>query len=224
MRTLAWLIILLYLILIVLAIFTKKEIVIIKIMKDFYSLSKLKKIVFILVYLTTIVFSWLFRALILTFLILYCILILFKINNNYTINCPNCVDKEDKDLFILSSNYIKISDILKITIRNLYKKSKKRAFMILYNAFNKNKKIDINTIEKIFFRYLFRIDTELAKDIIDIINGIEKRNKNKIFKIAIISKLKELCKKLAELSLNQKDPSINFKIVIENWKIKTRDL
>jgi len=116
----------------------------------------------------------------------------------------------------LSSNYIKISDILKITIRNLYKKSKKRAFMILYNAFNKNKKIDINTIEKIFFRYLFRIDTELAKDIIDIINGIEKRNKNKIFKIAIISKLKELCKKLAELSLNQKDPSINFKIVIEN--------
>ena len=40
-------------------------------------------------------------------------------------NCPDYIDKEDKDLFILASNYVKVSDILKITVRNLYKKSKK---------------------------------------------------------------------------------------------------
>lgn len=224
MREFAWIVILFYLTLIILAIFTKKEVVIRKIIKDFYSLSKLKKIVFVLIYLITIIFSWLFRALIAIFFILYCIIILLKINSNYTINCPNYIDKEDKDLFMLVSDYIKISDILKIIMINLYKKSKKRAFMILYNAFNKKKKLDINTLEKIFFRYLFRIDIELARDMIEIINDIQKKNKSKIFRIAIISKLKELCKKLAKLSLNEKDPSINFKIVIEKWKIKTKDL
>ena len=220
----AWIVILFYLTLIILAIFTKKEVVIRKIIKDFYSLSKLKKIVFVFIYLITIIFSWLFRALIAIFLILYCIIILLKINSNYTINCPNYIDKEDKDLFMLVSDYIKISDILKIIMINLYKKSKKRAFMILYNAFNKKKKLDINTLEKIFFRYLFRIDIELAKDMIEIINDIQKKNKSKIFRIAIISKLKELCKKLAKLSLNEEDPSINFKIIIEKLKIKTKDL
>lgn len=224
MREFAWIVILFYLTLIILAIFTKKELVIRKIMKDFYSLSKLKKIVFVLIYLITIIFSWLFRALIAIFFILYCIIILLKINSNYTINCPNYIDKEDKDLFMLVSDYIKISDILKIIMINLYKKSKKRAFMILYNAFNKKKKLDMNTLEKIFFRYLFRIDIELAKDMIEIINDIQKKNKSKIFRIAIISKLKELCKKLTKLSLNEEDPSINFKIVIEKWKIKTKDL
>ena len=224
MREFAWIVILFYLTLIILAIFTKKEVVIRKIIKDFYSLSKLKKIVFVLIYLITIIFSWLFRALIAIFFILYCIIILLKINSNYTINCPNYIDKEDKDLFMLVSDYIKISDILKIIMINLYKKSKKRAFMILYNAFNKKKKLDINTLEKIFFRYLFRIDIELARDMIEIINDIQKKNKSKIFRIAIISKLKELCKKLAKLSLNEEDPSINFKIIIEKLKIKTKDL
>jgi hypothetical protein len=40
-------------------------------------------------------------------------------------NCPNYIDKEDKDLFILLSDYVKVSDILKVTLKNLYKKSKK---------------------------------------------------------------------------------------------------
>ena len=130
-------------------------------------------------------------------------------------NCPNYIDKEDKDLFILLSDYVKVSDILKVTLKNLYKKSKKRAFMMIYNLFNKKKKVDINTLEKIFFRYLFRIDISLANDMIEIINSIEKKNKNKIFRIAVLSKFKELCKKLGTLSLNEEDGSINFKIVIE---------
>ena len=130
-------------------------------------------------------------------------------------NCPNYIDKEDKDLFILLSDYVKVSDILKITVRNLYKKSKKRAFIMVYNLFNKKKKIDINTLEKIFFKYLFRIDIDLADDILKIINSIEKKDKNKIFRIAVLSKFKELCKKLANLSLNEESDSLNFKIMIE---------
>jgi hypothetical protein len=50
---------------------------------------------------------------------------------------------------------------------------------------------------------------------IEIINSIEKKNKNKVFRIAVLSKFKELCKKLSALSLNEEDGSINFKIVIE---------
>ena len=224
MRTFAWLIILLYLILIILIIFTKKEPIIKKIIYNFYSLSKFKKIIFILIYFITIIFSWIFRLFVLIFFSIYLITILVKINTYYTINCPNYIDKEDKDLFILLSNYVKVSDILKITVRNLYKKSKKRAFIMVYNLFNKKKKIDINTLEKIFFKYLFRIDIDLADDILKIIDSIEKKNKNKIFRIAVLSKFKELCKKLANLSLNEENESLNFKIIIEKWKIKTIDL
>jgi hypothetical protein len=86
---------------------------------------------------------------------------------------------------------------------------------MVYNLFNKKKKIDINTLEKIFFKYLFRIDIDLADDILKIIDSIEKKNKNKIFRIAVLSKFKELCKKLANLSLNEENESLNFKIIIE---------
>ena len=224
MRTFAWLVILLYLILVILIIFDKKEPIIKKIMYNFCSLSKFKKIIFILIYFITIIFSWIFRLFVAIFFLIYLIIILLKINTHHTMNCPNYIDKEDKDLFILLSDYVKVSDILKVTLKNLYKKSKKRAFMMIYNLFNKKKKVDINTLEKIFFRYLFRIDISLANDMIEIINSIEKKNKNKVFRIAVLSKFKELCKKLGALSLNEEDGSINFKIVIEKWKIKTKDL
>lgn len=224
MRIFAWLVILLYLILVILIIFDKKEPIIKKIMYNFCSLSKFKKIIFILIYFITIIFSWIFRLFVAIFFSIYLIIILLKINTHYTMNCPNYIDKEDKDLFILLSDYVKVSDILKVTLKNLYKKSKKRAFMMIYNLFNKKEKVGINTLEKIFFRYLFRIDISLANDMIEIINSIEKKNKNKIFRIALLSKFKELCKKLGTLSLNEEDESINFKIVIEKWKIKTKNL
>ena len=125
MRIFAWLVILLYLILVILIIFDKKEPIIKKIMYNFWSLSKFKKIIFILIYFITIIFSWIFRLFVAIFFSIYLIIILLKINTHYTMNCPNYIDKEDKDLFILLSDYVKVSDILKVTLKNLYKKSKK---------------------------------------------------------------------------------------------------
>jgi hypothetical protein len=111
MRTFAWLVILLYLILVILIIFDKKEPIIKKIIYNFYSLSKFKKIIFILIYFITIIFSWIFRLFVVIFFSIYLIIILLKINTHYTMNCPDYIDE---DLFILLSDYVKVSDILKI--------------------------------------------------------------------------------------------------------------
>jgi Fe2+ transport system protein B len=94
--------------------------------------------------------------------------------------------------------------------------------MKVYSIFNKNKKIDISTLEKILFKYIFKMDIELAQDIIEILNNIDKMNKNKTPIIRILSKFKELMKELTILSLEENTTN-DFKIIIEKRKIKTSE-
>jgi hypothetical protein len=65
---------------------------------------------------------------------------------------------------------------------------------MIYNLFNKKEKVDINTLEKIFFRYLFRIDISLANDMIEIINSIEKKIKIKFLGLHYYRNLKNYAK------------------------------
>jgi len=210
-------IILFYLILIIFIILNKRNPIIEKIIRDFYSLSRFKKTVFIILYFTTITFSFVFRLSVLIFTIFYLSVILSKINTDYTIKCPNYTT--DEDLFELFSDYIKTINLLKILLKNLFKKSKKKGFMRVHSIFNRNKKIDVSTIERILFKYIFKMDIELAQNIIEILNSIDKMNKNKIFVIRILSKFKELMRKLTILSIEE-DRSNDFKIIIEKRKIK----
>ena len=210
-------IILFYLILIIFIILNKRNPIIKKIIKDFYSLSRFKKTVFIILYFTTITFSFIFRISVLIFIIFYLSVILSKINTDYTIKCPNYTT--DEDLFELFCDYIKTINLLKILLKNLFKKSKKKGFMRVHSIFNRNKKIDISTIERILFKYIFKMDIELAQNIIEVLNSINKMNKNKIFVIRILSKFKELIRKLTILSIEE-DRSNDFKIIIEKRKIK----
>jgi hypothetical protein len=219
-HTIMKIIILLYLIFIIFIILNKRKPIIKKIIEDFYSLSRFKKSVFILIYFITTTFSFVFRLSVLIFIIFYLTIILTKINNNYIINCPDYTS--DEDLFQLFCDYIKIITLLKILSKNLFVKSKKKGFMRIYSIFNKNKKIDIDTLEKILFKYIFRMDIELAQDIIEILNSIDKMNKNKTLIIRILSKFKELMKKLTILSLEE-STTHDFKIIIEKRKIKTNE-
>lgn len=209
--------ILFYLILIIFIILNKKNPIMKKIIKDFYSLSKFKKIVFIILYFITITFSFVFRISVLIFIIFYLSVILSKINTNYTIKCPNYTS--DEDLFKLFCDYIKTINLLKILLKNLFKKSIKKGFMRVHSIFNRNKKIDISTIERIIFKYIFKMDIELAQNIIEVLNSIDKINKNKILVIRILSKFKELIKKLTILSIEE-NTSNDFKIIIEKRKVK----
>ena len=213
-------IILFYLILIIFIILNKRNPIIEKIIRDFYSLSRFKKTVFIILYFTTITFSFVFRLSVLIFTIFYLSVILSKINTDYTIKCPNYTT--DEDLFELFSDYIKTINLLKILLKNLFKKSKKKGFMRVHSIFNRNKKIDVSTIERILFKYIFKMDIELAQNIIEILNSIDKMNKNKIFVIRILSKFKELMRKLTILSIEE-DRSNDFKIIIEKRKIKAHE-
>jgi hypothetical protein len=213
-------IILLYIIFIIFIILNKRKPIIKKIIEDFYSLSRFKKNVFILIYFITTTFSFVFKLFVLIFIIFYLTIIATKINTNYIINCPNYTS--DEDLFQLLCDYIRIITLLKILSKNLFKKSKKKGFMKVYSIFNKNKKIDISTIEKILFKYIFRMDIELAQNIIEILNSMDKMNKNKTRVIRILSKFKELIKKLTMLSLEETTTD-DFKIIIEKKKIKTDD-
>jgi hypothetical protein len=205
------------LILIVFIILNKKNPIIKKIIKDFYSLSRFKKAVFIILYFTIITFSLVFKISVLIFVIFYLTVILTKINSNHTIKCPNYTT--DEDLFKLFCDYIKTTTLLEILSKNLFKKSKKKGFIRVHSIFNRNKKIDISTIERILFKYIFRMDIELAQNIIEVLNSIDKMNKNKIFVIRVLSKFKELIKKLTILSLEE-NTSNDFKIIIEKRKIK----
>ena len=94
--------------------------------------------------------------------------------------------------------------------------------MRAHSIFNRNKKIDISTIERILFKYIFKMDIELAQNIIEILNSIDKMNKNKILVVRILSKFKELIKKLTILSIEE-NTSNDFKIIIEKRKIKAHE-
>ena len=93
-------IIFLYIIFTIFIILNKRKPIIKKIIEDFYSLSRFKKTVFILIYFITTTFSFVFRLSVLIFIIFYLTIILTKINNNYIIKCPDYTSDEDLFQFL----------------------------------------------------------------------------------------------------------------------------
>lgn len=202
-------------------IYNRKTPIIRGVIEDFSSLSKIKKITFLLVYTLVLFLSLWFKMLMLVFFVYYTLNLAIRMGTKSEMLSQSTED--DDDLLALFSEYTRTDKIIEVLLKNLYKKSKKHAFIRLWAMLDRKKILNHTILEKILFKYLLKINYDLTKDILKILRNIKELNKNKTLKVAIISKLKELLKELTILSLENHEELNNFKIIIDGWKIRTEN-
>lgn len=216
------LVFLLYIILI-LYLFNKKEkIRIINIVKTFFELNLKKKIISIIIVPILFFLSFIFNILVYIIMVNYIIFIVFNINKKIDIEIPKL--NINDDMYILNFKYVKFITILKILFKNIYNKIKKYSFLRIYFIFNKNKKMDISMIENIFFKLIFKMYIISVENFLTIIINFKTIHKNKSLKIRIIILFKKFLKDICIITLDNDEFFSDFKIKIDNFKIKTNGI
>jgi hypothetical protein len=178
-----------------------------------------KKIFMFLIIILSSPIILIFRILLVVDFLSNTVLLLFSLNKNVEIICPQpYVDIELE----ISEGIFDYKRMLCYIFNNMIFKIRKNSFFRLYAILSKkNNAIDMKIIDNMAFRYIFGIPIEYVKFMILIIKKDEIRKKKKLVKIRSIlrKKVLSICRHIKSDNILYYD-SI-FKIKIKNFKIKT---
>ena len=186
---------------------------------NFHDLMLYKKIIIIIIIMISSPIILIFRILVLIDFISIIIVVLFSLNKNVEIICPQpYVDIELE----MSEGIFKYRRMLYYIFNNIIFKIRKNSFFRLYAILSKkNRSIDMKVINDMAFRYIFGIPIEYVNCIILILKKDELRKKKMLVKIKSI-----LRKKVLSVCRHIKCDSVLyynsvFRIKIKNFRVKT---
>jgi hypothetical protein len=178
-----------------------------------------KKIFMFLIIILSSPMILIFRILLVVDFLSNIVLLLFSLNKNVEIICPQpYVDIELE----ISEGIFDYKRMLCYIFNSMIFKIRKNSFFRLYAILSKkNNAIDMKIVDNMAFRYIFGVPIEYVKFIILIIKKDEIRKKKILVKIRSIlrKKVLSICRHIKCDNILYYD-SI-FKIKIKNFKIKT---